>query len=360
MFAADLTRALAELGIAQRVAVLRSGRAVEVEYHAPVTVLGNGRGSAIRWPLNPRPLITLGRLLRSWSPDLVLAHGSEPFRYSVASALGQPPVRTIYRRIGAAHPRAATGLRRRAYRALMTRASRVVAIAEALRRETVEVFGVPPDRVRLIPNAVDLDRLRPAKGRDDTRRELGVSADAPVVLSLGALSWEKDPLTHLEVTTLARRHHPDLVHVFAGDGPLRSRLEEAVRSRGLSPWVRVLGTRTDVPDLLAASDLLLVASRYEGMEGMPGCAIEAGAMGLPVAAFAVGAVPEVVLDGTTGRLAPPGEVSVLAELLVQLLEDPEARGRMGEEARAWVRRAFDIRPIARQYVELFEEVVASR
>lgn len=357
VFAADLTRALAGLGIAQRVAILRAGRGPEVEYHAPVTTLGNGRVPSIGWPLHPRLLIVLRRLLRSWPPDVLLAHGSEPFRYSVALTLGQRPARTVYRRIGPAHPRALTGVRRRAYQAMMTRASSVVAIAESLRRETVDVFGVPPGRVRLIPNAVDLDRLRPAKGRDETRKELGISTEAPVVLSLGALSWEKDPPTHLEVTTLARRRHPDLVHVFAGDGPLRAALEEAVRSRGLSSWVRVLGTRTDVPDLLAASDLLLIASR---LEGVPGCAIEAGAMGVPVAAFAVGGVPEVVLEGRTGLLAPPGEVEILSELVVRLLEDPEVRTRMGEQGRAWVGRTFDIRAVARQYVQLFEEVSGSK
>lgn len=356
VFAADLARALSDLGVAQRVGVLRAGAGLEVEYGVPAVALGNGGGAALRWPLRARPLNTLRRLLRSWSPDIVLAHGSEPLRYCLAVGLAQPARKTIYRRITAALPQATTGVRRLVYEAMMARASNVVAIAEALRRETVEVFRVPPDRVRLIPNAVDLDRLRPAKGREDTRRELGVPVDAPVVLSVGALSPEKDPLTHLEVTTQARRQHPDLVHLFAGDGPLRGRLEEAVRSRGLSAWVRVLGTRTDVPDLLAASDLLLLASRNEGL---PGCAIEAGALGLPVAAFAVAGVPEVVLDGRTGLLAPPGEAMVLSQLVVRLLDQPGVRRRMGEEAMAWVRGAFDIRTVAPQYVRLFEEVATA-
>ena len=96
---------------------------------------------------------------------------------------------------------------------------------------------------------------------------------------------------------------PDLTHLIAGDGPLRDAAETEAERLGGGERTRFLGSRGDVADLLAASDVLLLASKTEGM---PACVIEAGIAGLPVAAYALAGVPEAVVSGETGLLARRG------------------------------------------------------
>ena len=171
------------------------------------------------------------------------------------------------------------------------------------------------------------------------------------MISIGALTWEKDPQAHLEVSSLVRQQRPDVVHLFVGDGPLRPALESSIRDVGDA--VRLLGTRGDVADLLAAADVLLLASR---VEGLPGCVIEAGLAGRPTAAYSVAGVPEVVEDGRSGLLALPGDVRSLAGAVVRLLADDALRDSVGSAARARCRSRFDIRVVAPRYRRLYEEL----
>jgi glycosyltransferase involved in cell wall biosynthesis len=116
----------------------------------------------------------------------------------------------------------------------------------------------------------------------------------------------------------------------------------------------MLGSRSDVADLLAASDALLLASRSEGM---PGCVIEAGMAGLPVVSYAVAGVPEVVVDGMTGFTVAPGDLHTLAHRIATLLGDPDLRSRLGEAARDRCERTFGISAIASRYLAVYEEVL---
>jgi glycosyltransferase involved in cell wall biosynthesis len=296
------------------------------------------------------------RSIVGWRPDLIHAHGGGALRRGVAaSSLSLHRPRLVYRRIGSVQHLVRERIRRAAYGWLMRRAHRIVAVSEAVRDETIDFFRVRPERIVLIPNGVDPVRLEPVLGRDRTREILGIRSDVPVVLSLGALTWEKDPLAHLEVSKRAFEEIPEAIHLFVGDGPLRLRLEAVAASRSLGERVRVLGERSDVGDLLAASDVVLLASRTEGM---PACLIEAGMARLPVAAYSMAGVPEVVEDRVTGFLAPKGDVGELARFLTKLLGDAELRHAMGAAARDRCFDRFHIEQVAAKYLRLYEEIVA--
>jgi glycosyltransferase involved in cell wall biosynthesis len=352
MFAADLIRALAGVGIEQRVAILYGTTPVPADYAAPTDILAASRAGQMRGlRVDPRAVRKLRAINRRWRPDVIQAHGGEPLKYSAISCGLRG--RIVYRRIGLSPSHATRGLPRLAYRRLMGRCRRIVAVAEAVRRETIEAFGIPASRVVTIPRGVDPGRIRSEASREECRRRLGISLDATVVLSLGALSWEKDPLTHLEVMERIRRELPQAVHLIAGDGPLRGEVEERAQVLGLDGRSRILGNRPDVADLLAATDLLLLASRTEGM---PGCLVEAGMAGVPVASFAVAGAPEVVVDGESGYLVPSGDVAQLARRATELLTNAELRARMGAAARDRCEKAFDISIVAPRYLSIYEEV----
>jgi glycosyltransferase involved in cell wall biosynthesis len=187
---------------------------------------------------------------------------------------------------------------------------------------------------------------------------LGIRDDAVVTLSMGALSWEKDPLVQLEAAARVLLNFSKSVHVFVGDGPMRGQLEGEIRQQGLWGRCRVLGERSDVGDLFAASDVFLFASRPDGMEGMPATVIEAGMAGVPVAGYSVAGVSEVVEHGLTGLLAPRRDVNALTRHLMELVGDKDRRRAMGEAARAHCRR-FHIEAIAPRYLTLYSDVLAS-
>jgi glycosyltransferase involved in cell wall biosynthesis len=120
--------------------------------------------------------------------------------------------------------------------------------------------------------------------------------------------------------------------------------------------VHMLGTRSDVPDILGAADVLLLASKSEGM---PAVAIEAGIAATPVAAYALSGVPEVVVDGATGTLACPGDSHELAASVIRLLDDKDLRDRMSSAARDRCTTQFDIKHVAVRYFDLYRRLLGA-
>jgi glycosyltransferase involved in cell wall biosynthesis len=349
-FAGDLVRALGNGRSDQRVAVLRASGAVKVAFTAPTHVLEADGEAGVLAPW--RRSRGLRNLVRGWRPDVVQAHGGEALKYSVVATF-RTGVPIVYRRIGSAHPAIADRARRMLYGWLMRRATVVICVSETVRRETVEAYGVGLERTSVIPNGVDPQRLRARHDRAQVRASLGVAEDATSVLFVGALNWEKDPLTLTEVARRILEEVPEARFQIVGDGPLRSRVEEVVRARGLRDQIQLLGSRDDVGALLRAADVLALSSRTEGM---PAVLIEAGIAGIPIAAYAVGGVAEVVKDGVTGFLAPPGDIDGLTERLLRLIREPELRTEMGRSAVERTMGRFDIALIAPRYAQVYRAV----
>jgi len=358
-FASDLVAALNQEGVTQAVAVLHGSTPGAVAFDAPVTVLGpdGSGGRSVR--MAPRLLSEVRSHLQNWGPDLVHAHGGDTLKYSTLAA---PRLRipVVYRSIGLAPDWILRGPRRVAYSFLLRRANRVVAVADVIRRQLLDVFGLSEERVVTIPNAADPRRLEPSRDREDVRRELGIPPAHRVLLSLGALSWEKDPMSHLEVASRIMGRLPDVTHLVVGDGPMRQQVEQAVSARGLDGRVLVLGSRGDVADLLCASDIVLFASRPDGMEGMPAAIIEAGMLGLPVVGYAVAGAGDVILDGQSGRLVAPGDLDGLVECTLELLDNEAKRRRLGEAAAERCRSRYDIRTVAGQYLTVSEQLIGEK
>jgi glycosyltransferase involved in cell wall biosynthesis len=349
LFTFDLVNALAKLGIEQSIAVLRGPMAMD--FGVPTDVLSRDGNGHRRMELSiVRKLV---RTASRWVPDLVQAHGGEALKYAVISRQ-EAKRRLVYRRIGLFTPRTFLPGRRFGYSRLMRRAHRIVVVSEAGKSETVNRFGIPADRVLAIPNGVDPGRVESRATSAEIRREFGIRNDAVVLLSLGALTWEKDPIGQLEIGARVTQSVPGAVHLFVGDGPLRCELEAEVRRRNLFEKALVVGSRPRVGDVLAAADALLIASRTEGM---PAVSIEAGLVGLPVVAYELAGIPEVVINGRTGMLAPQGRPDALARHAEALLRDEPLRRRLGIAAQAHCLERFHIGVIAPRYAQLFGDLV---
>ncbi|MGH2791293.1 MAG: glycosyltransferase [Actinomycetota bacterium] len=352
MFAADLIRDLRASGIEQAVVVVNDRGPSQLVFDAPTHFLApGGLGPS---SLGRRPA-ALRALVKRLEPRIVQAHGGEAFKHAVVATRGASAT-LVYRRIGSTPRWMAGDFRRAGLRLLMGRADAIVAVADALRIEMIEEFGVPPHRVVVIPNGVDLTRALPERDRNETLEELGLDANDRVIIVVGALNEEKNPLGALEAAVPALTGPPFATIVFVGDGPLRGQVREEARSRGLSERVRFLGVRTDIADLLGASDVLLMSSRTEGM---PGAAIEAGIAGLPVVAPRLAGLPEVVVHGETGILTPAGDTAALGAAVSRLLEDEDERRRLGEAGRKRCIARHDIKVVAARYLTLYDDLLPS-
>jgi len=192
--------------------------------------------------------------------------------------------------------------------------------------------------------------------RAGVRSELGLEPDCPLIGSISCLKPQKDPLAIVEVADRVLRAVPAARFVIAGDGALRAVVERRIEELGLIGRVLLLGWRRDVARLMAAFDLLLHTSRWEGL---PRVVPQAMSVGLAVVATAVDGAPEVVRDGETGLLAPPRDVSALAAGVVRLLRDPQLRRRMGHRAAAVVDEFDEIHLVPAQE-RLYERLIGER
>lgn len=356
IFASDLVRRMARSGIAQRVAVLHPVQSARVAFECEVDLLARPSDEHSAARLEARAAAALRRLVKDFEPGVIQVHGGGPLKCAVLGAAGTG-VNIVYRRIGSGDGRTIGALRRRLHGRLMSVAARIVVMSDHGRRELIDSFGIAPDRIVSIPNAVDPDRLAPRRTSAEVRNELGIDADARVMLSIGAFTWEKDPLGQIELARRVFDVVPTARFVMAGRGPLWREAEERIRSQGLTGRVLLPGATADVADLLGAADALLLASRTEGM---PGVAIEAGMSGVPVAGYALSGLPEVLVDGETGILAEPGDESAVAAAMVSLLTDEALRLRMGRLARDRCLSRFHIADAARNYLRLYDGLVPAR
>lgn len=353
-FASDLVSALHRSGVDQRVVALRGTAGPTVGFDATVLQLVVPDGPLARF--DRRVLRGVGEAVARFRPHVIQAHGGESLKYAIPATL-RSRVPVVYRRIGATPEWASSAAQRAIYGALARRAAAVVAVSEATRQETLRVLRVPPERTVTIPNAVDARRISVRRSREAVRRELGIEQGSPVLVSVGALTWEKDPVGQVEIAAEVMRVVPGAVFLLAGDGLLRAEVEAAASSRGIEHALRLLGVREDVPDLLAASDVMLLAS---STEGSPAVVIETGLLGLPVVAFAVGGVPELVEEGRTGVLVPPGDRRTLAAEVIALLRDPRRRAAMGRQAAERCRTRFEIAAVAPRYLDVYRRAARSR
>ena len=212
-----------------------------------------------------------------------------------------------------------------------------------------------PSQYRIVRSGID-PTLYVARGgaRERVRKALGAGPQDVVVGSIANFKPQKGPLDFVEAARRARSRNPRLRFFIAGDGDLRPAAERAIASAGLGDVVHLLGWRDDVPELLAAMDIFLLTSLFEGL---PRVVLQAMAASVPVVATHTGGVAEVILDGQTGRLVPPGDPASAAEAIVALAEDTDTRRRYAASARSLLGEEFDSRRMVNDLEDLYDEVL---
>jgi glycosyltransferase involved in cell wall biosynthesis len=233
---------------------------------------------------------------------------------------------------------------------------RIVCVSQADRERGLASGIGHASQYRILRSGIDPSLYAVTdQARARVRRAIGAKPDEIVVGSIANFKPQKAPLDFVEAARLARARDPRLRFVIAGDGELRPAVERAIAASGLSDCVQLLGWRDDVPEVLAALDIFLLTSLFEGL---PRTVLQAIAACVPVVATDTGGVAEVVVDGESGRLVPPGAPASAAEAVVALAADAGLRSGLAAKARLRLTEEFDIRLMVRRLEDLYDEVLA--
>ena len=291
--------------------------------------------------------LRLRRLIRERGVSIVHTHSSvDSWLAGVAAkSLGRPVVRTRHVSIP---------IRRR--RALVYRlADRIITSGESV-RSIVIAAGIAPERVVTISAGVDADRFHAGVSGEPVRNELGLGS-APVVGLVANVRGSKGHNVFLDAARSVLTRTPNARFLIVGDGVGLDEVSRRVRDMGLERSVRLTGFRRDIPEVMAALDVLVLPSIRS--EAIPQVIPQALAVGTPVVASTVGGSPELIRDGENGHLVPPGDAHALAEAIISLLREPERARAMARAGQAMVRERYTIDATMARTTAVYRELVGA-
>jgi glycosyltransferase involved in cell wall biosynthesis len=238
---------------------------------------------------------------------------------------------------------------------MFSSADMVTGVSDAVGAYFHERRRVPHDRVKVICNAVNVDRFAERNDSAAKRRDLGIPLEAWVIGLVANLRPQKNHELLLHAFARLLSKEPVARLVLAGDGNLRGALEALAHQLGVQEQVHFLGARSDVPELFATFDVYCLPSHYEGM---PLTVLEAMAAGKPVVATNVVGIGEVVTHDKTGLLVPPDDPDALAQALMRVRQDRNLCRDLAEAGRAYAFKHARLKTMVDQYAALYEQVLA--
>ena len=301
-----------------------------------------------RRPIDPWLTWPIYRLAKRERVDLVNTHSSvDSWTASVAAWMAKiPVVRTRHLSV----PVRRNPLSRLVYSHLC---DKIVTTGEVIRGLLIRELRLDPAKVVAIPTGVDLDRFDPRKVKGDrVRADLGLKASVPLVGMVAVLRSWKGHRLFLKAVPLIVKKVPQVRVLIVGDGPQWGNIQRWVGEMGLKEVVVLAGHREDIPDVLAALDVVVSAST--GAEGVPQTLVQALAMERPVVATDVGGVPEVIRDGETGLLVSSGDHQALASAIVRLLLEKETALLLGRRGRKLVEKEYGLETMMDQLEVLYQ------
>ncbi len=296
-------------------------------------------------------------LLREGNYDIAHAHSAKAGilgRYAARAAgvphiVYTPHVFPFSMRVG--------GLKRNLYRALERRAAsftdRIIAVSEGDREAALDAELCDADRIALIENGLDLSRFDAALARPVSRDSLGLGDSDVVIGFFGRLSEQKQPALLVPALPRIRDEIPTAKVLYIGDGELRDETESLAERLGVRDGVVFAGHREDAPALYPAIDVLALPSLWEAA---PYVLLEAMAAGKPIVASNIPGCRNIVRDGETGRLFPPGDLTALVEMVCDVLTLPDRGRAMGDAGRALVEEHFTLQQCVERTQDLYTEL----
>ena len=307
--------------------------------------------------IDPIFLLRMVRLMRLDPPQIVHTHlFKSDFHGRIAARLAGVPivVSTLHNNDSWAKNR----ILGRIYGATARFADRLIAVSPEVREYHLDKTGVPVNKIMVIENGVDVAAFSGHEaGAKAVRTEFGIAPTAPLFGIIGRLKPQKDLPTFLLAAVEILRQQPDARFLVVGDGPLREELEAQAKELDLFPALIFTGMRKDISTIMAALDVLVLSSLWEGL---PVILLEAMAAARPVVSTAVDGVKSVVLPDESALLVNTGSPSALADACVKLVRDPALRKKMGSSGLKRVSDYYSLNAMIDRISKLYIELLRGR
>ncbi|HBF33393.1 TPA: hypothetical protein DDW35_02395 [Candidatus Sumerlaeota bacterium] len=228
----------------------------------------------------------------------------------------------------------------------------MVGVSDRVRQDIVNQLHLPSDKTRTLYNGVDIERFQDNSLRAPMRKTLGIADNELVIINHGRLVSQKNPQVFIRVAEEIAKTRQNVRILIAGDGGLREELEKIAAQKSVADKIQFLGKRDDIPELLQAADLYMMASFKEGFSN---ALIEAMAAGLPVVATDVGGNAEAVEQGKSGVIVPPHDDDAFVAAVARLVDNADERARLSEGARTRAQR-FSLNNMVAEVQALYLEL----
>jgi glycosyltransferase involved in cell wall biosynthesis len=231
----------------------------------------------------------------------------------------------------------------------------VIAVSSEVRDYQIQHTGISKDKIIVIENGVHVQKFSSHKDSARAiRAEFQIGDSAPLIGVIGRLQPQKDHGNFLNAAVEIRKKMPDARFLIVGDGPLREELIAQAQTLDLESAVIFCGVRQDIPAVLAALDVLVISSKWEGL---PVTLLEGMAARRPIASTTVGGVPNVVVDGESALLVPPQDPSALANACLKILQDPPLAQSLADAGFARVKSQFSLDAMIAKTLNLYQELL---
>ncbi len=296
----------------------------------------------------------LRKTILETKPDVIQCNGSDTLKYMVAVSFLIPKVPILYRNISMISEWVSKGVKRKLYKKVFSRISHVSSVGEEAIEDFIRTFNYPREQTSVIRRGIPLKQVDGDFHSKKLRTELGLERADKIVMHIGNFSPEKNHEFLLDIFEEIKDHRPGIKLVCVGNGILFDTIKNEINRRNLQSTIYLLGFRKDIPEVLAASDCFVLASK---VEGVPGVILEAGTQKKPAIATNVGGVSEVLIDGKTGFLIEDFDKEVFKEKLLEVLLNEDLRLNLGENAYDMVLNEFNPLKNARKFEELYRKLI---
>lgn len=352
-----LLASLKDFDVEPRVCVLqvRSGNPIGdelIKLGVPVDLL------AIKNLRNPLNLVRLMNYIRRYEPDVIHTQleTADALGTIAARLLNIPSVSTLH-----TLEQPSTRMKKRWRNALRWNslnmfARRVIAVSDVAHQHYLRL-GFRSDKLITLYNGIDLHKFSAEnQSKSDKAKLFGLPTDGIVITTVAVLREPKGIQYMLRALPMIITKVPNVYYAVVGDGPYRQHLEELSVSLGVSKHVLFMSYRSNIPEILAASDLFVLPTL---VEALPTVLFEAMAAGVPIIVSEVGGVPEIIEHDVNGVLLPPAEPALLIEACLRLLLDKDLCNRLSAAAKATVANRFDVRRQAGNLLALYNQMVTT-
>lgn len=349
VFAAQLSDHLRKMGHDVKIVSLMSGDA-HLPFNGEIVTLGLSLSNRL---IDYDGWRKLARIVKDFRPDVVQANAGDTLKYaSLSKAIFRWNAPLIFRNANKVSDFVNSAPKRLFNRLLLLEVRHVVSVSELCRKDFVRTYLFDESCTTTVPIGIE-DVVTSRALSDDVKVQF---SSRKILLNVASLVPEKNHRALIELAARLRDANHDFLLVIVGDGRLRSFLESEIRCKGLADNVVLLGYRSDVLDLMRNASLFVLPSL---VEGLPGVILEAFSVELPVVAYDVGGVCEIVVNEKTGWLVEKNDEDALFSSVAHVLKFRESAREITSNAHSLVRNDFMNKRIADKFLAVYKIVISS-